>query len=161
MASSQQSSNKNFCLYKKEPSNLDERKDGEEYEVAVSVVATDLDGEKESTLRRYVVQKASKNMLYKSGTINIIPRGSASPSKVPVPQLVGFIALLELAGEHLDEDTVEELTSPTNVAREYYICFLCEAENDNDHSLSLYLIFNTIIMFTHNKHCLITHKVPR
>lgn len=129
--------NKNFCLYKKEPSSLDERKDSDDSEVVVSVVATDLDGDKESLLRRYVVQKATKNMIYKSGTINVIPRGSASPSKAPASQLVGFIALLELAGEHLDtlEEAVAEEPVPTT-AREYYICFLCEA--DNDHSLSLY-----------------------
>jgi hypothetical protein len=137
--------NKNFCLYKKEATNLEDRREGEDTDVVVSVVATDLDAEKESHLRRYVIQKATKNLLYKSGTINAIPRGSASPSRGSiVNQLVAFIALVELAGEHLDvpQDVVPDETGddtpvlPKPPSREYYICFLCEV--DNDHSLGLF-----------------------
>jgi hypothetical protein len=135
-------SSSNFCLYKKDPGNLEDRREGEDPELLVSVVATDLDTEKESHLRKYVIQKASKNLLYKSGTINVIPRGSISPSKGPVAQLVSFIALVELAGEHLDVALVQDEAGdeapavPKTMSREYYICFLCEI--DNDHSLGLF-----------------------
>ena len=154
MAASHLNSNstKNFCLYKKEPSNLEDRKEGEDADVVVSVVATDLDADKESHLRRYVVQKATKNLLYKSGTINVIPRGGGSTSPVlrrestsTSSQLVSFIALVEFAGEHLDvpQEVVQDDTSdetpvlPKPVSREYFICFLCEVDNDV-HSLGLY-----------------------
>eukprot|EP00026_Physarum_polycephalum_P007961 Phypoly_transcript_08034.p1 GENE.Phypoly_transcript_08034~~Phypoly_transcript_08034.p1 ORF type:complete len:466 (+),score=80.75 Phypoly_transcript_08034:115-1512(+) len=144
---SSNSSNKNFCLYKKEPGNLEDRREGDDSEVSVLLVATDLDADKESHLRRYVVQKASKSLLYKSGTINAIPRGSASPSsRGPVSQLVAFIALVELAGEHLDDSVVQERDEtgedvpvlPKPMAREYYICFLCEVADNDHHSLGLF-----------------------
>jgi len=139
-------SNKNFCLYKKEPGNLEERREGEDAEVSVLLVATDLDADKESHLRRYVIQKASKSLLYKSGTINAIPRGSASPSRGgSVSQLVAFIALVELPGEHLDDSVVQDETPgeetpvlPKPLSREYYICFLCEVADNDHHSLGLF-----------------------
>lgn len=142
---------KHFCLYKKDPPAAPpvegERKEGEE-EVSVSVVVTDLDEELEGVLRKHVVSKASKNLIYKTGTINGVsspsphtPSTPPSPSKGNLPShLVCFLALLELAGEHLDvvaEGEEEEGgEAPKRTSREYYIGFLCET--DNDHSLSLY-----------------------
>jgi len=139
-------STRHFCLYKKEPSDIHEdQQHGEEAEVSVSVVATDLDSEEQKLLNRAVVQKATKNLIYKSGSIHTIPRGNNSPppsppnTKGPVLQLVCFMALLELAGEHLDaalvgDEGLEDEVQGTS--REYYICFLCES--DSDHSLSLF-----------------------
>ena len=145
--------NKHFCLYKKDPTPPQpppegERKEGED-EVSVAVVVTDLDEEVEGVLRKHVIAKASKNLIYKTGTINVIaspspyaPNTPPSPSKGgnPSSHLVCFLALLELAGENLDavaegnEGEGEEEALKTS--REYYIGFLCET--DNDHSLSLY-----------------------
>lgn len=60
------------------------------------------------------------------------------------------------AGEHLDvpQDVVQDETGdetpvlPKPMSREYYVCFLCEV--DNDHSLGLYQPNNFHITTIHS-----------
>lgn len=94
---------KKFCLYKKEAGSSlleDNKKEGDDSEL--SVVVTNLEDDQEAFLRKHVMQKASKNLIYKTGSIHTLSLAAPpSPPKGSSPQLVSFMALLELAGMKL------------------------------------------------------------
>jgi hypothetical protein len=134
----------NYCLYKKEGDVIERREDDQE--LRVEAIATDLDTEEESALRKHVITKANKNLIFKSGTIGVVSSIQRSTT------VCCYFALLELAGKHLDdnidtdnapEEREEEDTEiplqqaqPKRQSREYYLCLLCEVGSDR--SLELF-----------------------
>jgi len=127
-------------------------------------VATDLGYEEEQALNRHVLQKAYKNLIYKSGTVAVLPN-EISPN---IFKYV-YISFLELAGAHLDqeeqgnleekvgdgvevkeevnkveekgEEKVEDVAVSPHVpkmtaSREYFLCLLCETSHE--HPLGLF-----------------------
>jgi hypothetical protein len=131
------------------------QKGGEEVQVRLEIEYTDLDVKEERNLRKYILYKANRNLIYTSGQIGILPT-FVSKSKISGTSICYFCLVeFEAKSSQRKEEATSEVVNhsenqESNVGtikkQEYIICLICEVENDE--GFALYLSFFTKIFLS-------------
>lgn len=114
---------------------------------------TDLDVKEEKNLRKYIIHKANRNLIYTNGQIGILPT-FVSKSKISGTTIC-YYSLIEISSSILVASGIEGLKldqQDPNVSaakQEYIVCLICEVENDEGFALypkSIELLFISLIL---------------